>query len=72
MASKRRRRRLTGRTGPLCPTRKRRYLTAALAQLALLDVRNMRARRREGERVEQRIYSCPKCHGWHLTSMYLP
>jgi hypothetical protein len=71
MASKRRIRRLRGDITNLCPTKKRRYLTAAEAQFALVSARNKREREGQTGHVEQRIYSCPKCYGWHLTSMHL-
>jgi hypothetical protein len=45
-----------------------RYRTAVGAKLALWRIwvdRYLRGRR---HRRERRVYECPHCHGWHLTS----
>jgi hypothetical protein len=45
-----------------------RYRTAAGARWALWNIwwdRYVRGRRRRRER---RVYACPRCAGWHLTS----
>jgi hypothetical protein len=45
-----------------------RYRTAAVARWALWNIwwdRYLRGRRRRRER---RVYACPHCAGWHLTS----
>ncbi|MBW3092298.1 hypothetical protein KIH79_04895 [Bifidobacterium sp. 82T10] len=47
-----------------CHTGKNRYATADEAQLALASCRGSASNRRR----EQRIYHCPMCKGWHLTS----
>jgi hypothetical protein len=51
----------------ICRTRKQRYLTEARAYLALLAARNLRAEQ-GSDKVEQRVYHCPECNGWHMTS----
>lgn len=47
-----------------CPTGKVRLRDETAAALALAEVK----RKRNGLRVEQRYYECPRCKGWHLTS----
>lgn len=50
-----------------CLTGKRRYTTRRDAKIALADIlRRHRAHR------EQRIYRCPSCNGFHLTSKGTP
>ncbi|WP_186343712.1 hypothetical protein [Streptomyces sp. CFMR 7] len=44
-----------------CLTGKRRYRNRLDARIALANTR----RRDHGEK---RVYQCPGCHGWHLTS----
>jgi hypothetical protein len=51
----------------ICRTHKQRYLTEARAYLALLAARNLRAEQ-GSDKVEQRVYRCPECNGWHMTS----
>ncbi|MCX4095308.1 hypothetical protein [Nocardia sp. alder85J] len=46
-----------------CITGKVQYFTAADAELALAGIDHSDPRRRE-----QRVYRCPDCQGWHLTS----
>jgi hypothetical protein len=56
----------------LCPvTGKVRHRTEHAARLALLDCVMARNRGREDRR-EHDVYLCPKCKGWHLTSMIQP
>jgi len=54
-------------TRNICRTRKQRYLTEASAYLILLSAQNLRSRQ-GAEKVEQRVYLCPHCNGWHMTS----
>lgn len=49
-------------------TGKRRYRTAAAAQLALDEIRALRANQPTARRSERRIHSCVFCGGWQLTS----
>lgn len=53
------------RAGPICPTRKRRYITRTQADAALGRIWSTP---RSGRRLETRTYHCPTCNGWHLTS----
>ncbi|WP_054816423.1 hypothetical protein [Nocardia arizonensis] len=46
-----------------CATGKVQYFAAADAELALAGIDRSDPRRRE-----QRVYHCPVCEGWHLTS----
>ncbi len=43
-----------------------RYRDEIAAKLALATARRKDSSRRD--KVETRIYACPICHGWHLTS----
>ncbi len=43
-----------------------RYRDKIAAQLALASTGSNKHTRREKD--EQRVYRCPQCHGWHLTS----
>lgn len=51
-----------------CLTGKRRYPTKLDAKIALADI----LRRDRKQRREQRIYRCPSCNGFHLTSKGTP
>jgi hypothetical protein len=51
-----------------CLTGKRRYTTRRDAKIALADI----LRRDRKQRREQRIYRCPSCNDWHLTSQGTP
>lgn len=51
-----------------CPTRKLKYQSAAAAQEALLTAKIARVLGRERRRREERVYLCPLCERWHLTS----
>lgn len=56
---------------PTCPSGKRRWPTAHAADRALISAREQRMRRSRGRHlgsIEQRIYLCPRCDGYHLTS----
>lgn len=46
-------------------TSKRRYRDEIGARLALAKTQSARAK---GDRFETRVYRCPACRGWHLTS----
>lgn len=48
-----------------CSTGKRRFQAQYYAKVALSTA----VRDRSPKRAEQRIYQCPRCAGWHLTSM---
>ncbi|WP_181428807.1 hypothetical protein [Modestobacter versicolor] len=50
-------------TGERCT--KRRYRDEAVAQLALARIQTVGEAR---EKTPQRVYRCPRCRGWHLTS----
>lgn len=53
------------------PTRKRRYRTAAAAQIALDALREIAAdpsHPHHSRRHERRLHACVHCGGWHLTS----
>lgn len=50
-----------------CPSGKVRYVTEQYARAQLVGVL-ISANRGNGKRHERRIYECPICHGWHLTS----
>lgn len=51
-----------------CKTGKKCWSSESAAYLKLLDVQEQR--RREGdERMETRVYLCPYCRKWHLTSL---
>jgi len=52
-------------------TGKIRHATERAARLALLDCILARNRGRNDRR-EHDVYLCPKCRGWHLTSMPQP
>jgi hypothetical protein len=54
-------------TKHICATGKQRYLSEAAAYLALLAAQNLRAGQ-DAEKVEQRVYLCKLCNGWHMTS----
>lgn len=54
-------------TKHICATGKQRYLSEPSAYLALLATQNLRARQ-SAEKVEQRVYLCSLCNGWHMTS----
>ena len=45
-----------------------RYRTAAGARLALWRIWVARYLRGRRHRHERRVYACPHCGGWHLTS----
>jgi hypothetical protein len=47
---------------------KRRYRTAAAAQLALDEIRAQRVANPSVRRSERRTHACVFCGGWHLTS----
>jgi hypothetical protein len=47
-----------------CPSRKVRYRDKLGAQIALASTHRARSSRRD----EVRVYRCPRCNGWHLTS----
>lgn len=47
--------------------RKRRYRDRIAAEFALSNIRHRDSAGREKQ--EQRSYQCPRCRGWHLTSM---
>ncbi len=51
-----------------CQAGKRRYRTPERAQVALVSARAAAVLRKGNRRREQRIYRCPFCVGWHLTS----
>lgn len=55
------------RPAGFCPSRKLRYQTDIEAKVALASAQVNRERK-AAEKVERRIYECPLCHGWHLTS----
>lgn len=46
---------------------KRRYASKAAVQAVLVEA-VMRWNRGSWNRRERRVYHCPGCHGWHLTS----
>ncbi len=50
-----------------CPTGKVRYATEAYARAQLVGA-IMAANRGNAKRHEQRVYPCPQCNGFHLTS----
>lgn len=49
-----------------CPSKKRRYKDELAAKIALASTRAVT--RASTERGEKRIYPCPRCGGWHITS----
>lgn len=51
----------------VCPTGKKWYANRPAAPSALTRCRSC-ARRGDHQRGERRIYKCPRCRGWHLTS----
>lgn len=51
-----------------CSSGKRVYATAEIAADALVRVRHDRALRPDGREPEERIYECPLCERWHLSS----
>lgn len=63
---------MTAIRGELCgATRhfKRRYPDQESAEMALEDARRPRYRHRRARgKVESRVYECPSCGGWHLSS----
>lgn len=50
-----------------CPTGKRRFVTEAYARAELVGA-IIRRNRGNVKRQEQRVYPCPLCKGYHLTS----
>lgn len=50
-----------------CPTGKVRYATEQYARAQLVGA-IIRRNRGNAKRQEQRVYPCPVCHGFHLTS----
>ena len=46
---------------------KTRYSTPGAAEKALRGIRKFGSRGENGTK-PQRVYACPRCHGWHLTS----
>ena len=57
---------------PSCPTGKRRWPTEHAAASALRSAQQTRIRRARGEhlgKLEDRVYACGNCEGYHLTSM---
>jgi hypothetical protein len=55
-----------------CPTGKRRWPTERAADAALLSAQQTRMRRARGRyqgKLEDRVYACGNCEGYHLTSM---
>ena len=48
---------------------KKRFRDEIAAKLALSSIGRKTHERRE--KTERRAYRCPKCRGWHLTSMEL-
>lgn len=65
-----RRRLLPSRTRQ-CATGKLRYGTETEALTALTRTREARVRTADPHPPENRIYKCPQCDGWHLTSKAL-
>ncbi len=51
-----------------CATGKIRYPDEAAAKVALVSARTAAALRKQANRREARVYQCPHCDGWHLTS----
>lgn len=52
---------------PTCPTGKNKYRTRGLAQAELVGT-VIAKNRGDQRRHERRVYECPMCFGWHLTS----
>jgi hypothetical protein len=50
--------------GRTCPTGKRRFRDSIAAKIALASTQQAR----HGRRNETRVYRCPSCAGWHLSS----
>jgi hypothetical protein len=50
-----------------CPSGKVRYVTEQYARAQLVGA-IMSANRGNAKRHESRVYQCPLCHGFHLTS----
>lgn len=46
---------------------KTRFSSRGAAETALQKIRKFGARGESGTK-PQRVYACPDCHGWHLTS----
>lgn len=55
-----------GRRG--CPTRKARWPTESKAEQILQEAQIRHAIGAGPRRREVRVYECPMCQGWHLTS----
>lgn len=51
-----------------CKTGKRRFATDQLARAELVGAL-IAKNRGKNQRRERRIYECPACRGWHLTSL---
>jgi hypothetical protein len=51
-----------------CPTGKVRHTRRADAMHALVTIRRQRGARLQVMACERRVYKCPHCDGWHLTS----
>ena len=54
-----------------CPGGKIRYETEQRARVELVGT-IVAFNRGKGRRKECRVYLCPRCHGWHLTSQPAP
>lgn len=52
----------------MCKTNKKRYPDELTAKIKLVEIRASRELRNRTRRREQRVYRCPFCCGWHLTS----
>jgi hypothetical protein len=51
-----------------CPTRKTRWASREAAEEELLGVRMKNLVKNNPRRREVRVYECPMCLGWHLSS----
>jgi len=51
----------------MCPSDKNRHATEIDAMIALADTQSAL---RKAARSERRVYRCPLCAGWHLTSAH--